>query len=91
MRVLCVCGTGQGSSLVLRMTVEEILREHGIEADVEHTDPTCASGDNCDYILTSEEIAGSINNPGATILTVTNYINKKIVSEEISRLLEERR
>lgn len=89
MRILCVCGTGQGSSLILRMSVEEILRDKGYEAEVEHTDASCACNDNCDYILTSEEIAQSITNPRAKIIVITNYINKKVIEEEISELLED--
>ena len=40
MRIICVCGTGQGSSLILRMSIEEILSNHGYKAEVEHTDPS---------------------------------------------------
>lgn len=87
MKILCVCGTGQGSSLILRMSIEEILRDRGIKADVEHTDPSVASGERCDYIVTSKEIAGSINNPRAKIITITNYINKDILSKEIVEIL----
>ena len=56
MRIICVCGTGQGSSLILRMSIEEILSNHGYKAEVEHTDPSCACGERCDYIVTSKEI-----------------------------------
>ena len=34
MKVLTVCGLGQGSSLILRMNVESVLKEMGVEADV---------------------------------------------------------
>lgn len=88
MRILCVCGTGQGSSLILRMSIEEILRSKGIDAEVEHTDPSCASGDRCDFIVTSKEIAGSITNPKAKIIPITNYINKSVLMEEIAEILK---
>ena len=29
MRILCVCGTGQGSSLILKMSVQDILKRKG--------------------------------------------------------------
>lgn len=60
MKILCVCGLGQGTSLILRMNVENVLRELGISADVEHTDVSSASSMNADYIITSNELAQSL-------------------------------
>lgn len=88
MKILCVCGTGQGSSLILRISIEEILKEQGLRADVEHTDPSCAAGDRCDFIVTSKEIAESINNPRAKKVIITNYFNKTILKVEIAEILE---
>lgn len=88
MKIACVCGTGQGSSLILRMSVEDILKEKGYKADIEHTDTSNASSGNYDFIITSKEIADSIMNPRAEILIITNYINKEIIKEEIADLFE---
>ena len=88
MKIICVCGTGQGSSLILRMSIEEILASHGYEAEVEHTDPSCACGERCDFIVTSKEIAESVTNPGAKILTITNYINKAVLEKELAEMLQ---
>ena len=87
MRIICVCGTGQGSSLILRMSIEEILAGGGYRAEVEHTDPSCACGERCDFIVTSKEIAGSISNPHAKILTITNFINKSVLEQELAEML----
>ncbi len=87
MRIICVCGTGQGSSLILRMSIEEILAGRGYRAEVEHTDPSCACGERCDFIVTSKEIAGSISNPHAKILTITNFINKSVLEQELAEML----
>lgn len=86
MKILCVCGLGQGSSLILRMSVEDILKEKGIYADIENTDASSASFDRCDYIITSSELAKSINNPKAKVIIVSNYFNKTIITKEISEL-----
>ena len=34
MKILAVCGLGQGTSLILRMNVEAVLAQMGIDADV---------------------------------------------------------
>ncbi|EHL2549468.1 PTS ascorbate transporter subunit IIB, partial [Listeria monocytogenes] len=32
MKILAVCGLGQGTSLILRMNVETVLRDMGVDA-----------------------------------------------------------
>lgn len=44
LNVLCVCGVGMGSSLILHMTVETALNRMGINADIDHTDISSAHG-----------------------------------------------
>ena len=88
MKVLCVCGLGQGSSLILKMNVEDILKSKGIYADVDNTDASSASFERCDYIITSAEIAESIRNVNAKIIIVTNYFNKEIIGAEIAEIFE---
>jgi ascorbate PTS system EIIB component len=87
MKILCVCGLGQGSSLILRMNVEDLLKSRGISADVDNTDASSASFERCDYIITSNEIAENIKNPTAKIITVSNYFNKTIIEKEIGEIL----
>ncbi len=89
MKILCVCGLGQGSSLILRMSVEDILKAKGIYADIDNTDASSASFERCDYIITSGEIAESISNPKAKVIIVSNYFNKASIEKEISEIFEE--
>lgn len=87
MKIICVCGTGQGSSLILRMSIDEILKSKGIKADVDNTDPSCAGGERCDFIVASREIAGSISNPRARTIVVTSYFNKAVLEREIAEII----
>ncbi|KYD20015.1 MAG: PTS ascorbate transporter subunit IIB [Caldibacillus debilis] len=88
MKILCVCGLGQGSSLILRMNVENVLRGMGVQADVEHTDVSSASSTKADYIVTNRELAESLTNASAKIIIVNNYFDvaeiKKALKENLS-------
>lgn len=75
MKILCVCGLGQGTSLILRMNVETVLGQLGIDADVENTDVSSASSENPDYIMTSNELAQSLENHPSKIVIVNNYFD----------------
>jgi ascorbate PTS system EIIB component len=75
MKVLCVCGLGQGTSLILRMNVETVLNEMGITADVENIDLSSASSMPADYIVTNGELAKSLGDRGVPIIRVENYFD----------------
>jgi PTS system ascorbate-specific IIB component len=85
MKLLCVCGLGQGTSLILRMNVEQVLSELGIAADVEHTDVSSASSMDVDFIVTNRELADSLAGVNAKIIIVNNYFDRM----EIKNALEE--
>ncbi|MCP1310739.1 PTS sugar transporter subunit IIB [Paenibacillus tyrfis] len=83
MKILCVCGLGQGTSLILRMNVESVLRELGVSADVEHTDVSSASGMAADHIITSNELAQSLQGHSANIVIVNNYFDLNEIKEKL--------
>ncbi|EOS53899.1 PTS sugar transporter subunit IIB [Paenibacillus barengoltzii] len=85
MKIICVCGLGQGTSLILRMNVETVLREMGIQAEVDHMDVSSASSMPADYIITNNELARSLPDHRAQIIIVNNYFDL----EEIRQNLKE--
>jgi PTS system ascorbate-specific IIB component len=80
--ILCICGLGQGTSLLLRMNVEEVLKEIGVKANVDNTDVSSASFTRADYVITNKVLAEQITSNTPKIL-VENYFDK----EEIKRAL----
>lgn len=53
--IVTVCGNGIGSSLLLKMKVEAICKEMGIEANVESCDSNAAVGKGADLFVTVKE------------------------------------
>lgn len=88
-KLLCVCGLGQGTSLILRMNVETVCRELGIQADVEHLDVSSASGVQADYILTSNELAQSLAGHPAKIVIVNNYFDLNEIKAKLSEAIQQ--
>lgn len=87
MKILCVCGLGQGTSLILRMNVENVLKEKGVQADVEHTDVSSASGMQADYIVTNSELAQSLQGHNAKIVIVNNYFDLNEIKDSLKEVL----
>ena len=87
MNILTVCGNGIGSSLMLKMKVEEICEDHGLKANVESSDFNAAQGRSCDLIVTVKELAYQFE--GRNVAVVRSYINKKKIEEDILDVLKE--
>lgn len=84
-KILAVCGMGLGSSLMLRLAVESVLKSEGIDATVEVVDVSTAKGIDADLIMASPEIAEQLEGHKAKVIPIKNLTNK----EEIrSKLLE---
>ena len=56
MHIVCVCGLGMGSSLILKMTVDKALKELNVTGhDIEHWDAGTVDSRNADLIVTSAD------------------------------------
>ncbi|MBC1970004.1 PTS sugar transporter subunit IIB [Listeria marthii] len=85
MKILAVCGLGQGTSLILRMNVETVLRDMGVDADVEHIDVSAARSMNVDIIVTSQELAETLGtDTGAKVVIVNNYFDNAEIKDALS-------
>lgn len=82
-RIQAVCGFGCGSSLFLRMKIEEILKENNLEAEVFCGDVGTCTSAQCDVIFTSEELGTRIKERSKVpVITITSFVNKKEVTEK---------
>ena len=78
--IVTVCGNGIGSSLLLKMKVETICKEMGIEANVESCDSNAAVGKGADLFVTVKEFK-SIFSDDQKVAIVKSYTNKKKIEE----------
>jgi ascorbate PTS system EIIB component len=88
LKILTVCGNGIGSSLMLKMKIEQICEEHDIKADVESTDLNSAQGKKTDLIVTIKELAHQFED--RDMVVVRSYVNKKKIEEDVLDTLLEK-
>ncbi|WP_415342081.1 PTS sugar transporter subunit IIB [Clostridium perfringens] len=88
MKIMTVCGFGVGTSLLLKMTVDSILEEEGINGEVEASDMTSACGNSADLILTSKEIGEEIERQvSGKLVYISNFMDKEEVKEKILKAI----
>lgn len=85
MKIVAVCGMGIGTSVMLKMNIEEALRELGIDADVEASDISTAKGaaGGADLVLTSEELAHDLEGLDCPVIVVKNFFDNDEIIEKL--------
>ena len=84
MKILTVCGLGMGSSLILKMNVESVLRNKGINASVEHMDVSSAASASADLVITNAELVDNLRHLSCPVMVVNNYIDTREITQALS-------
>jgi PTS system ascorbate-specific IIB component len=90
LKVLAVCGFGIGTSLMLKMNIETVLKNNNIEAEVENIDITSAKAMQCHIIFTSsgfyDELKDGVFVP---LIMINNFLNTKEIEEKAMTIIKE--
>lgn len=91
LNIVCVCHNGMGTSMLLKINVNNICMENGISATVE----ACAHGEaagyliSADVVLTSPEIVEMLPPTDAKIIQTTSMLDKAVVTELLVNCVKE--
>jgi PTS system ascorbate-specific IIB component len=89
LHVLTVCGVGMGSSLMLRMTAEDVFRDLGVAAKVEATDLSSAKGMQPDVILGQGMHTAEFESAAPIVVTVANFMDKDGLRRDLEKKLRD--
>ncbi|CZF77133.1 PTS lactose transporter subunit IIB [Grimontia sp. AD028] len=81
MRIMAVCSTGLGSSFMIEMKVKEVMRELGVEAEVNHTDLGSVTPDMADVFICTRDLADSIH--AGDVISIPNITDKNAMKEQL--------
>lgn len=88
-KALIACRAGVGSSLMLKIKVNEVIRENDFPIEVEHASLDAVSGFTGDLINTLTDVANELRekNLQQTIIGINNIVDKKEIKEKIAAAL----
>lgn len=91
MKILAICGMGLGSSMILKITLEKVIRNLGIDAVVDVTDINAgrSQAEMADIVVTSAELAERIGGVKAQIITVKDYFDVNEMTEKLKQAIEQ--
>ena len=87
-RVMIVCGFGLGSSMVLKMTMDDVLKEEGVDAETFCSDSYVATGESYDIAYVSEEWVELMSRNSQPIVVINNFLSKEEIKEKLGPLRE---
>lgn len=89
MKILAVCGMGIGTSMLLKMQVDKVIKTLGLTADVELADISTARGlaMSADLIITSNELVDRIGDVKAPIVSVSNFMDLEGITKGVRTAL----
>jgi PTS system ascorbate-specific IIB component len=87
MDILCVCGNGIGTSVLLKANVEQVASKMNLDVNVTTADIGTAPGTavSQDLVLTSAQLAPELEGVSTPVRVVNNFMDL----DEIQKVLEE--
>ena len=86
MKIICVCGLGMGSSLILKMSVESAMKQLGIPCDVEHW-AAGIMGMDADLIVAAEDFRDELADH-TNVVIVRNVVKVDEIREALEAYLK---
>jgi len=82
-KIQVVCGFGCGTSLFLKIKLEDVIKGIGRKADVFCGDVGTCLTQNCDAIFIAEDLAEHVRDRAKVpVVVITNFMDKKEVEEK---------
>ena len=89
MKIVTICGAGIGSSGILKVNAERVLRKLDIEATVVAADIASLEhvASDAQVILTSSEFIDAIGKTNASIVVIENYFDTEELTTKLHAAL----
>jgi PTS system ascorbate-specific IIB component len=88
MKIIAVCGMGIGTSVLLKMNAEKVLRQLELEATVEAAslDIARASRD-AQIILTTPDLVGQLQGLPSEIIAIEHFFDLEEITQKLTKAL----
>ena len=91
MKILAVRGFGVGSSMVLKMSLDKVIKELGLKATVENTDLSTAKATMADVYFTSHELLPELKAPvKAPVYPIKKYMDTSEIKAQLEQYLADK-
>ena len=91
LKVLAACGNGMGSSQIIKMRIEQVLKEMGLEFKVDHSSVGEAKSQakNYDLVLVAQQLTKEFTNvpEACKVVGLVNLLSATEIKEKVQKAL----
>ncbi len=89
MKIVAVCGMGIGTSVLLKMNIEKVLMQLGLEATVEAVDMSTArsAGFEANIVMTTPDLVDKLQGLPAEIIEVEHFFDLEELQTKLTKSL----
>ncbi|MEN9715682.1 MAG: hypothetical protein RJA35_1149 [Actinomycetota bacterium] len=88
MKIVAVCGAGIGTSVLLKMNAEKVLRTLGLTATVEATDiDTARNSRDAQILLATPEIVDKLRGLPSEVIAIEQVFDLAEITEKLSKAM----
>ena len=88
MRIATLCGMGFGTSMMLKLFLEDILKQEGVQAEVIPWDLGSFKGQQADLIVAPVDMETHLRSVQAKVVLIKNLVDKNEIKEKVLKALE---
>ncbi|PKG24750.1 PTS sugar transporter subunit IIB [Niallia nealsonii] len=84
---LIACRTGMGSSMMLKIKVDQVIRENKFPIKAEHNTIDAVGQFKGDLLITMADLVPDLKNKVKYIIGIQNLMDKKEIKEKLEKFL----
>lgn len=92
MKIACVCQSGLGTSFMVQMNLQAILKEENVSEpiSIDHMDTGSATADVADYFFAEQSLTPAlVSIPQEKIVPLSSLIDKEIARAALNKVLDD--
>lgn len=76
-RGLVVCRTGMGSSMMLRIKLEQVISENNLDINLEHDVLSAITNYDVDFVVTMNDLVDQVKDDVKAVIGIEDLMNKE--------------
>jgi ascorbate PTS system EIIB component len=88
MRIATLCGMGFGTSMMLKLFIDEILKAEGIKAEVVPWDLGTFKGQKADIVVAPLDMESHLKSAPGRVVLIRNLVDKTEIKKKILEAIQ---
>lgn len=89
MRIATLCGMGFGTSMMLKLFIDEILKEEGLKAEILPWDLGSYKGQQVDIIVAPTDMEPHLKGATSRVILIRNLVDKEEIKTKVVGAIRE--